>query len=237
MSIKKHTALSTAFILPALLASHTLLAEPAAKFMVSGLALKLTPANEQEAVVSTNPYLPNPTGLDLSVDDNTLPALGLTYWLNDAFALETYLSLPSEHHVSIHGLEAYGISGFNEVASADLLPITVLAHYMYAVPDTRLTLTAGAGVLYAMVRNIKVNEQVLAQLDPTLKFDVSNSWGGAVQIGAMMDITPKFVARISYSLMQFSTDAQITTATPFGNLSTSMAVDPDVVMLGVGYKL
>lgn len=236
MNIKKHRTLSTAVILPALLASHTLLAEPAAKFMVSGMALKLTPANEQEAVVSDNPYLPNPTDLDLSVDDNTLPALGLTYWLNDAIALETYLTIPSNHHVSINGLEAYGINGFNQVASADLLPVTALVHYMYAIPDSGLTLTVGAGLVYAIIRNIKVDEQV-TQLDPTLKFDASNSWGGAVQIGAMMEITPQFVARISYSLMKFSTDASITTATPLGNLSTSMAVDPDVVMLGVGYKL
>lgn len=235
MSIKKYPALTAAFLLPALMSS-TLLAEPAHKFMVSGMALKLSPADKQEAVVSSNPYLPNPTGIDLSADDNTLPALGFTYWLSDTLALETYLSVPSNHHISIHGLEAYGINGFSEVASADLLPVTVFAQYFYPVPDTKLTLMVGGGLVYAIVRNIKVNEQVLTQLDPTLQFDASNSWGGGLQVGAMFDITPDCVVRISYGLMKFSTDANITTSTPFGNLSTSMAVDPSVLMLGVGYK-
>lgn len=235
MKIKTTGALG-AVLLPMLLGSTAVWAAPAHKFMVSGLALKISPAEKNDPVVSDNPLLPNPTGLDLSADSNTLPALGLTYWLMDNIVLETYLSVPSNHHIAISGLEAYGINGFNQVASADLLPVTVFAHYLYQIPDTRFTLTAGAGLVYAIFRNIKVDEKILTQLDPTLKFEADNALGAALQVGAFVDITPEIVARISYSTMMFSADATVKTATPFGNLTTSLTVDPDVFMAGVGYK-
>lgn len=230
MKIKTTGALS-AVLFPMLIASSAVWAAPAHQFMVSGLAIKITPADENDPVISDQ--IGQVPGMDFSVSSKTLPAIGLSYWVHDNIVLETYFSTPSTHDISMTGFEAYGLS---KVVSADMMPLTVFAHYLHQIPDTRFTLTAGAGLVYAIFRNIEVDAQV-SQLDPTLQFDVDNTLGAALQVGAYVDITPEIVARFSYSKMLFDADARIKTSIPgLGNLTTSVTVDPDVLMVGLGYK-
>ena len=211
--------------------NSSLWAASAKDFFISPMLIHISPADKKEPVISSlnNSAIP---GMHLSASTETTPGLGLTYFVSDKFAVETYLAIPPTHDVVITGLP-----GIHKAAEGDMLPLSIVGQYHYAIPKTRFTLVGGAGVIYAMFRDIDVTEQV-AQLDPSIKFIADNTFGLSLQVGGQYKLNESYHLRATYTKMFLDVDFDITTSVPtLGNLSTTLGLDPDVFMLGVAYKL
>ena len=206
-------------------------AASAKDIVISPMLIHITPAEEKEPVITdlNNSAVP---GVDLSASSETIPGLGLTYFVSEKLALETYLALPPTHDVSLSGLP-----GLDKVATASMLPFAIMGQYHHALPETRLTLVGGVGLIYTMFRDIDVTSQV-TQLDPTIKFTAEDTFGLSFQAGVQYKLDDKFHLRATYTKMLLDVDVDITTSVPtLGNLSSTLGLDPDIFMIGMAYEL
>jgi len=195
------------------------------------MLIHISPADEKEPVITdiNNSAVP---GVDLSASSETIPGLGLTYFVSEKLALETYLALPPTHDVFVSGLP-----GIDKGATAAMLPLAVFGQYHHAIPETRFTLVGGVGLIYAMFRDIDVTTQV-SQLDPTIKFIAEDTFGLSLQVGGQYELNDRFHLRATYTKMFLDVDFDITTSVSFlGNLSSTLGLDPDIFMLGMAYML
>ena len=231
--IRASILIATSFLL-----SSGVQAASAKDILISPLLIHIAPVDETEPVISTpvNSAIP---GLDLSASSETVPALGLTYMLNEKLGFETYLAIPPTHDVLLSGLyDILGIPGMpSEVkgAEADMLPLVVFAQYHHAIPETRFTLIGGFGLSYTIFQNIDTTA-ALKQIDPTIKFSADDVPGVALQVGAQYALNDKYSIRANYTKMFLEVDLEVST-TALGNLSSTLTLDPDVFMLGMAYKL
>ena len=230
--MRKITTLSTSvFIVSALLLSFNLRAASAGDIYISPLVVHIAPAEKDEPLVSdlNNSVVP---GMDLNASAETFPALGLTYMWNEHWGVETYLTMPPAHDLHIKGLP-----GIDKAASVDILPLIVFAQYHYLIPESAVTLIGGMGAFYAMFNNLDASDDV-KQLDPSIKFIADDTPGFAFQAGISYAINDKFHLRAHYTKMYLQVDLQIKTSIPtLGNLASTLTMDPELYMLGIGYKL
>ncbi len=216
--------------------SGSLWAASAKDIVISPMLIHIAPIDKTEAVISDVPALAANNGvvpgLDLSASSETIPGLGLSYFVNEKLAVETYLAFPPTHDILISGFP-----GIDKGASADMLPFSVFGQYHHAIPETPLTLVGGIGLIYAMFEDIDT-AAALSQLDPSLTFSADDTFGFSFQLGGEYKLNDKFHLRATYTKMLLEADLVVKTAMPnLGNLSSTLTLNPDIFMVGVGYKL
>lgn len=197
-------------------------------FVLSLVAMDIAPANANDPII--NAVSGTLANTFFSVDAKTTPAAALTYFLSDQLAIETYFGGPPAHEVYISGFELFNI---DSVATITVAPLVVLFQYHYEIPKSPLTVHAGTGFVYTHYYDIEVKPNV-KMLDSTLDFDVADSFGYTVQVGVLWKIKNRFTARASFGKLYFDADATISSSL-VGNLSSTVAVDPKVMMVGIGY--
>ncbi|MBL4865451.1 MAG: OmpW family protein [Pseudomonadales bacterium] len=173
-------------------------------------------------------------GIALSIDSQSMPAVGVTYFFTDNFAIESYLGLPPRFDVDLSGFAPLD----GTVASTQILAALAFLQYYYVVPNTLITLHVGVGMAYAVLSDIKVDPDLYV-LDPTLSFTADNSLAGAIQLGAELNVSENMTARVTYGKMKLAVDTEFATSLLGGtrlDFSTTITIDPDLWLIGLAYE-
>lgn len=215
--------------------------------LVAGLfSLRIeTALNEKPIAFASGGFeIPN---VSLSVASQSMPAIGLTYFITDNIAIESYLGVPPRYQIDINGLDNLAglaqnaeVAAIDKVASTKILAALAFLQYYYGIPNTPFTLHVGLGVGYAVFTSIDV-DALFFRLDNNLTFNIDSSLAGAIQLGVEVDLGDKLTGRLSYGKMKLEADAQFTTGLaslngPPIDFTTTITVDPDIWMVGIGYE-
>jgi len=152
------------------------------------------------------------TGLDLSINNKTIPDVDVSYFVTPNFAVELLLTVPQKHELS---------AGDTQIGSLRHLPPTLLAQY-HVTGLGGFTPYVGAGVNYTHFSSVDLPAGV----------DIDrNSWGPALQVGVDIPLGQNLVFNIDVKKLQIRTDVSAGGAT----LGT-FKVDPLLVGVGFGWR-
>ncbi|MFT3997760.1 MAG: OmpW family outer membrane protein [Asticcacaulis sp.] len=157
------------------------------------------------------------SGLDVKVNDDTIPSLGFTYFLTDHIAVEAILG------TSKHEVKAVGPGTDVKVHSTWVLPPVVTAQYHFN-PKGRVSPYVGAGVNAMIFYNDKDYNGFKVKLDDGL--------GYAVQAGVDVALKGNWSINADVKKVWFSTDAKING----GALKSEVDLDPVVASVGLAYR-
>lgn len=198
-------------------------------WIVSPLAVQVAPAKNNDPIISETGNTID--GVSFEVEAKIVPAVALTYMLSNHFAIETYLGVPPSHPVKLS--EQAAAFGLSSVAKVTVASVPLLLQYYYAVPQTPITIHTGLGIVYTHFYDLQMDAS-LRQTYPKLTLSVEDTTGSIFQFGAQWQIGSRVTARFSFAQMLFSADAKIGSS-PMGNLTSTIKVDPTLIMLGIGY--
>jgi len=172
---------------------------------------------------SLDPILGAKTGLGVGNAWNL--AGTFSYILNNNWGIETVIGLPVEMDVTAAGLGALGIE---DVATINILPITVSLQYYFDMGDSPFQPYAGFGFNYAYIGNIKLDDSVQTNLMATdVDFSFDDSFGFVLNTGVDWKINEKWFANASIYYLTLETDveADITQSAVFGAMMASPPID------------
>jgi outer membrane protein len=157
------------------------------------------------------------TGLNVAVNDDTVPTLGFTYFFTDHIAVEAILGT-SQHEIRAQG-------GTTDVAVHEtwVLPPVIAAQYHFN-PKGRVSPYVGAGVNFMNWYNGKDKNGFTVAL--------KNSGGTAIQAGVDIALKNNWVLNLDYKKVFYKTDARING----GALTSEVTLDPTVASVGLGYR-
>lgn len=174
------------------------------------------------------------TGLDVDVNDNITPTIGLEYYFSPNVSLEV-IAGTGVHTVKVPGVKTAttGIVSManDKVAEVAHLPPTITAKYHFA-PEAQISPYVGAGLTYIWF----YSEDSKNNIDVDLK----DGFGWALQAGIDFQTASKWSYNLDVKKIFFETDATVgaTAGTTYvaNVLSSKVTLDPWVVSVGFGYK-
>ena len=158
------------------------------------------------------------TGLNLSVNNKTMPEVDVSYFFTPNIAAELILTYPQKHDLRSNG---------NKIGTLKHLPPTLLAQYHFT-QFGKFKPYLGAGVNYTRFSSVNFDPAVVAALQPSIK---KNSWGLALQAGFDYQLDQNWSLNLDVKKVQIKTDVR-----SFGNKVGSFKADPLLVGVGVGYR-
>ncbi|HRD45023.1 MAG TPA: OmpW family outer membrane protein [Caulobacter sp.] len=158
-----------------------------------------------------------PTGLAAAVSDDTIPSLGISYFLTDKVAVEVILG------TSKHEIDAVGGPTPVRVHETWVLPPVVSVQY-HPLPAARVSPYVGAGVNYMLFYNGSDKNG--------FKVDLDNGFGYSLQAGVDVAVQGPWSINVDAKKVFFETDASINN----GTLKSAVTLDPWVVSVGLGRK-
>lgn len=157
------------------------------------------------------------TGLDVKVDSDTIPSLGISYFVTDKVAVEVILG------TSKHTISATTAPTDTAVHDTWVLPPVVSLQY-HPLPAARFSPYVGVGVNYMLFYNGKDRNG--------FKVDVDDGFGYSLQAGADIALNGPWSINVDVKKVFFETDANINN----GALKSSVTLDPLVASIGLGRK-
>ena len=158
------------------------------------------------------------TGLNLSVNNKTMPEVDVSYFFTPNIAAELILTYPQKHDLRSNG---------NKIGTLKHLPPTLLAQYHFT-QFGKFKPYVGAGVNYTRFSSVNFDPAVVAALNPSIK---KNSLGLALQAGFDYQLDSNWSLNLDIKKVQIKTDVR-----SFGNKVGSFKVDPVLVGVGVGHR-
>ncbi len=157
------------------------------------------------------------TGLDVKVDTDTIPSLGISYFLTDKIAVELILG------TSKHTVSATTAPTDTAVHETWVLPPVLSVQY-HPMPAARFSPYIGAGLNYMLFYS---GEDLNG-----FKVDLEDGFGYSLQAGADIALTGPWSVNVDVKKVFFDTDARINN----GALRSDVTLDPLVVSVGLGRK-
>ena len=195
----------------ALIAAATVIpcaqAQPAdsGDWLVRGRAVHIDSANKDS------------TGLDLNINNKTIPEVDISYFITPNLATELILTYPQKHDLR---------SGGTKIGTLKHLPPTLTVQYHFTGMAFRPYV--GGGLNYTHFSNVEFEPAVKAALDPSIK---KNSWGLALQAGFDVPIGGGWLFNVDVKKVQIKTDVYSA-----GSKVGTFKVDPLLVGVGVGMR-
>jgi len=180
-------------------------ADDSGDWIVRGRAVNLQSANKDS------------TGLDLSVNDKTIPEVDITWFFSPNIAAELILTVPQKHDIR---------AGGDAIGSLKHLPPTLTLQYHFTGLSFRPYV--GAGVNYTRFSSVEFAPAVAAALDPSID---SNSFGLALQAGADFPLGGGWLLNVDVKKVQIRTDVYAA-----GAKAGTFKVDPLLVGIGIGKR-
>jgi outer membrane protein len=201
-------------------------AQSAGQWTVAVGANKITPHVESGDISA--PALPGSKG---DVGSDTQPVIVIDYGITDNISVETALGTPYKH--KIYGAGA--IAGTGELGSVQALPPTIFAQYRFFEPTAMIRPFVGVGVAYAYFMKATGSGRMTALTNPgsstPTTFKIDNKLTGALQAGVSVNINERWFASAAIIKTFLTTDVHFST-----NQTQHMKLDPQAVMVSVGYK-
>ncbi len=157
------------------------------------------------------------TGLDVKLNNDTVPSLGISYFLTDKVAVELILA------TSKHTVSATTAPTDTTVHDTWVLPPVLSVQY-HPLPAARFSPYVGVGVNYMLFYNGKDLHGFKVKLD--------DGFGYSLQAGADIALTGPWSVNVDVKKVFFDTTANINN----GALHSNVTIDPLVVSVGLGRK-
>lgn len=210
----------TALSLPATAGDNT------GNVMVRVLATGVLPDNDAGAIsVGGTPDV-FPAG-SYEVQDELIPALTLSYFLNKNVALELFCCFAK---LGVDGKGALAAAGAPDVASTWIFPPALTLQY-HLDPIAGFKPYAGVGVQYIAFFDTKSKD-----LGGSMDFD--NAWGFTLQAGVDVELGQGWYLNADVKKTWLDTSWTIagSPVTAGAPISGSIDVDPLIVSAGLGYR-
>lgn len=157
------------------------------------------------------------TGLDVKVDSDTIPSLGISYFVTDKVAVELILG------TSKHTISATTAPTATAVHDTWVLPPVLSVQY-HPLPAARVSPYVGAGVNYMIFYSGEDRNG--------FKVDVKDGFGYSLQAGVDIAVKGPWSVNVDVKKVFFDTEANINS----GTLRSDVTLDPLVVSVGLGRK-
>ena len=171
-------------------------------------------------------------GAELSVDNNVIPELDITYYITKNIAAELILAIGTRHDVSVIG-DSLATVGNQNLGSVNALPPTLTAQWHFN-PDQTFDPYVGAGINYTNMldRNLKFSKGALT--GTKIKVD-SDSWGYALQAGLDVNLKDGWLINADVKYITISTDVKANIAGNWTKID-SFDINPWVFGVAIGKK-
>ena len=157
------------------------------------------------------------TGLNLSINNKTLPDLDISYFFSPQFATELVLTYPQKQTIRAGGAD---------IGTLKHLPPTLTAQYHFTEFGA-FKPYLGAGLNYTRSSNASFTPAVQAALQPSLQ---KNSFGLALQAGFDYRIDKNVYLNLDVKKLQIATDVSSA-----GAKVGTFKVDPWLAGVGIGW--
>ena len=180
-----------------------------------------------------NPHNGNGGGLvgagavpDVEAESKVFPEVDISYFFTKNIAAELILTYPQKHDIDLDGL--------GKIGSVKHLPPTLTLQYHFN-PEGTLRPYVGAGINYTRFSSVDLdaNLAIGGTTGLPLRIDRS-SFGWAAQIGADVQIAPKWFLNFDVKYVAIDTDIFIKGAG--GAKVTKLGIDPMLYSVGIGYR-
>ena len=205
MNIRWMAAAAAAALLPAVSPVALAQSNDNGDWIVRARAVNLQSANKDS------------TGLDLSVNDKTIPEVDITYFFSPNLAAELILTYPQKHDIR---------AGGDKIGSLKHLPPTLTLQYHFGGMSFRPYV--GAGINYTRFSSVEFAPAVVTALDPSID---KNSFGLAVQAGVDFPLGGGWLLNLDVKKVQIKTDVFSA-----GTKAGTFKVDPLLLAVGVGKR-
>ena len=173
--------------------------------------------------------LPAFPGEEVSVDNNVMPEVDVTYMATDHIGFEL-IAATTKHTAS-------GVSGttgdVGKLASTWVLPPTLTLQY-HPVANGPVRPYVGAGVNYTLFYSENASDGLVAAVGTT-DVELDDSFGWALQAGVDIDLTERMFLNFDVKYIDIDTTATLRT-TAAGTQAVDIDLDPLVVGVGVGTR-
>lgn len=171
-------------------------------------------------------------GGDVSISDDLIPELDITYFFTKNIAAELILGT-TKHDVHTVGSDLSPIGGGIanvDLGSVRLLPPTLLAQYHF-YPNETVKPYIGAGINYTLFYDVDAGNTV-----KDVEYD--NALGFAFQIGSDFFFTDNFFVNLDVKYILLKTDVTVDASNLAAGLSipAEVEINPLLVGLGFGYR-
>ena len=205
MNIRWMAAAAAAALLPAVTPVALAQSNDSGDWIVRARAVNLNSANKDS------------TGLDLSVNDKTIPEVDISYFFSPNLAAELILTYPQKHDVR---------AGGSNIGSLKHLPPTLTLQYHFGGMSFRPYV--GAGINYTRFSSVDFAPAVVTALDPSID---KNSFGLALQAGVDFPLGGGWLLNLDVKKVQIKTDVFSA-----GTKAGTFKVDPLLLAVGVGKR-
>ena len=205
MNIRWMAAAAAAALLPAVTPVALAQSNDSGDWLVRARAVNLNSANKDS------------TGLDLSVNDKTIPEVDITYFFSPNLAAELILTYPQQHDIR---------AGGGKIGSLKHLPPTLTLQYHFGGMSFRPYV--GAGINYTRFSSVEFAPAVVTALDPSID---KNSLGLALQAGVDFPLGGGWLLNLDVKKVQIKTDVFSA-----GTKAGTFKVDPLLLAVGVGKR-
>jgi len=158
------------------------------------------------------------TGLDLSINDKTLPEVDISYFITPNLATELILTVPQKQTLSASGAAIGSLK--------HLPPVLSLQYHFTGQQGFRPYV--GAGLNYTHFSSVSFDATTTEALHPSIKKD---SFGLALQAGVDIPVGGGWLVNLDVKKVQIKTDVSSS-----GTKVGTFKVDPLLVGLGVGKR-
>lgn len=171
-------------------------------------------------------------GAELSVDNNLIPELDISYYFTKNIAAELILALGTRHDVSVKG-DSLATVGNQNLGSINALPPTLTVQWHFN-PDQTFDPYVGAGINYTNMldRNLKFSRGALT--GTKIKLD-SDSWGYALQAGLDVNLKNGWLINADVKYVTIDTDVKANIGGSWTKID-SLDINPWVFGMGIGKK-
>jgi outer membrane protein len=168
--------------------------------------------------VHIDPANKDSTGLDLAINNKTIPELDISYFFTPNWAAELVLTYPQKHELS---------AGGSKIGTLKHLPPTLSLQYHFA-PEASFRPYVGLGMNYTNFSDVHFVPAVQAALSPSIK---NSSWGLAAQVGADYQLSKNLFLNVDLKKVQIRTKVYAA-----GTEVGKFKVDPLLVGVGLGWR-
>jgi len=198
--------------LAATLVAATPLKAEDSPWMIRVRAVAIEPANKSDAI----PALEVPADA-IHVSTKTIPEVDFSYFFTAHCSAELILTYPQQHTVTLMG---------TDIGTFKHLPPTLTAQYHF-LPTSAFNPYVGVGVNLTLISSVNLAVPGVGALKLS-----SSSVGAAAQIGADIQLAPKWFLNVDAKYVQIKSDVDLANGTKV----SAVKVDPMLFGVGVGYR-
>ena len=216
------------FLVLGLVATFFLAAVPAegSEWLVRLRAINVDPDSSSSAVRSNGGDI---GGSGVTVNDDTVPELDITYKPTDNIGIELVLGT-TQHDVFGTG----SLAALGKIVDSRVLPPTLVLQYHFA-PNAKIRPYIGAGVNFTLFYDEEATSEFETAAGGESSVDLDESVGLAGQIGVDIGSGDWFF-NLDVKYIQMDTTATITTPGPLGVVDVDVDINPWVWGIGFGKR-